>query len=90
MFEFSVQSGPLKITIVAETAYDAALEAVRWWGRRTSRGHRRSLDELLAVRQVGSRSQERFPAFDLLAEAEDEPAESAWDRLLDLAVANNN
>lgn len=90
MFEFSVQSGPLKITIVAETAYDAALEAVRWWGRRTSRGHRRSLEEVLAVREVGSRSQQRFATFNLLAKADDESAESAWDRLIDLAVANNN
>jgi hypothetical protein len=90
MFEFSVQSGPLKITVVAETAYDAAVEAVRWWGRRTSRTHRRSLDELLAVCQVGSRSQQRFPTFNLLHEAENESAENAWDRLLDLAVANSN
>jgi hypothetical protein len=94
MFEFQVQSGPLKITIVAETAYDAALEAVRWWGRRTAGGasnHRRTLEEILSVRQRGrSASDERFPTFNLLAEAEGEPAESAWDRLLDLAIANNN
>lgn len=94
MFEYSVQSGPLKITIVAETAYDAALEAVRWWGRRTKGGdttHRRALEEILAVRERGQRSsEERFPTFNLLAEAEGEAPENAWDRLLDLAVANNN
>ena len=77
MFEYSVQSGPLKITIVAETTYDAALEAVRWWGRRTSRGHRRSLDEVLAVREPGSRSSERFATFNLLAEADNESPETA-------------
>lgn len=90
MFEYSVQSGPLKITIVAETAYDAAVEAVRWWGRRARQNHRRALDEVLAVRERGQRIPERFPTFNLLAEAEGEPAESAWDRLMDLAVANSN
>ena len=55
MYEYSVQSGPLKITIVAETAYDAAVEAVRWWGRRAKRNHRRALDEVLAVRERGQR-----------------------------------
>lgn len=90
MHEFTVQSGPLKITIVAETAYDAAVEAVRWWGRRAARNHRRSLEEVLAVRQLGQRAAERFPTFNLLAEAEAESPESAWDRLIDLAVANSN
>jgi hypothetical protein len=90
MFEYSVQSGPLKITIVAETAYDAAVEAVRWWGRRAKQNHRCSLDEVLAVRERGQRSAERFPTFNLLAEAEGQAAETAWDRLIDLAVANSN
>jgi hypothetical protein len=90
MFEYSVQSGPLKITIVAETAYDAALEAVRWWGRRSAGNHRRSLEEVLAVSERGRRRWERFPTFNLMAEAEQEPAETAWDRLIDLAVANSN
>jgi hypothetical protein len=93
MFEYTVKSGPLKITIVAETAYDAALEAVRWWGRRTQRhaaDHRRALEEMLAVRQRGARQEERFPSFNLLAEAEGESAEMAWDRLIDLAIANQN
>jgi hypothetical protein len=93
MFEYTVQSGPLKITIVAETAYDAALEAVRWWGRRTAgrrNAHRRSLDEVLSVREQGRRSLERFPTFNLLAEAEQEAPELAWDRLIDLALAHNN
>jgi len=90
MSEYSVQSGPLKITIVAETAYDAALEAVRWWGRRTRQNHRRALDEILAVRERRERTAERFPTFNLLAEAEGQSAETAWDRLIDLAIANNN
>jgi hypothetical protein len=90
MSEYSVQSGPLKITIVAETAYDAALEAVRWWGRRARQNHRRALDEILAVRERGQRISESFPTFNLLAEAEGEPAETAWDRLIDLTIANNN
>jgi hypothetical protein len=94
MTQYNVQSGPLKITIIAETAYDAALEAVRWWGRRTSgkaASHRRALEEILAVRERGQRTrEERFPTFNLLAEAEGEVPENAWDRLVDLAIANNN
>lgn len=95
MLEFNVKSGPLKITIVAETAYDAALEAVRWWGRRIPNSqakHRRSLDEVIQVRERdGSRiSEERFPTFNLVAESEDEAPEAAWDRLIDLAIASSN
>ncbi len=52
MYEYHIQSGPLKITLVAETAYDAAVEAVRWWGRRTSQfaNHRRNLEAEIQVR----------------------------------------
>lgn len=95
MFEYRVESGPLKITVVAETAYDAAVEAVRWWGHRTQRGangHRESLDAALLVRgrEGTTPVRERFPTFNLLAEAEGEAPESAWDRLLDLVAANPN
>jgi len=94
MFEFQVQSGPLKITIVAETAYDAAVEAVRWWGRRTggNGSHRRSLEADVIVRpRYESRMwRESFATFNLLAESEDRSPEHEWDRLIDLAVANNN
>ena len=98
MNEFHVQSGPLKITIVAETAYDAALEAVRWWGRGTQvsqSGHRRMLEEMLSVRSRSSgpksrTSEERFPTFNLLADDAGETPENAWNRLIDLAIANNN
>ena len=96
MFEYQVQSGPLKITLVAETAYDAAVEAVRWWGYRTARGtaaaHRRALEAELFVRGTagGNRIQERFSTFNLLAESEGQSAEVAWEQLIDLAIAHRN
>jgi hypothetical protein len=94
MYEYRIQSGPLSITLVAETAYDAAVEAVRWWGRRvgSQEDHRRSLEPFIQVRggSGAQRSSERFPTFNLLAEAEGEAPEDAWERLLRLAVANNN
>ncbi len=96
MFEYQVQSGPLKITLVAETAYDAAVEAVRWWGRRTARGtsaaHRRTLEAELTVRsnEGGQRVRERFPTFNLLAESEGQVPEVAWEQLMELAIAQPN
>ena len=96
MFKYQVQSGPLKITLVAETAYDAALEAVRWWGRRTIKlregEHRQSLDADLTVqgREGSMKVRDRFATFNLLAEADGNAPEDAWEKLIDLAVANNN
>jgi hypothetical protein len=94
MYEYRIQSGPLKITLVAETAYDAAVEAVRWWGRRTSpvQNHRRALEAEINVRgrEGSARVCERFATFNLLAESEGEAPEMAWEKLLDLAVANSN
>lgn len=94
MYEYHIQSGPLKITLVAETAYDAAVEAVRWWGRRTTQvaNHRRNLEAEIQVRgrEGSARIRERFATFNLLAEADGEAPEIAWEQLLDLAVANQN
>jgi hypothetical protein len=96
MFKYQVQSGPLKITLVAETSYDAAVEAVRWWGERVQQmhgnSHRQALAEDLIVRgQEGSnRVFDRFATFNLLAEAAGQTPEEAWEKLIDATVANWN
>src|SRR4030095_11597151 len=55
MKRYLVQSGPLKIMIAAASAYDAALEAVRWWdddhaAATGDAAHRASLDAVIEVR----------------------------------------
>ena len=96
MFKYQVQSGPLKITLVAETSYDAAVEAVRWWGQRVEKmhgdDHRQSLEADLIVRgrEGSSRVFDRFATFNLLAEAEGQAPEDAWEKLIDSAVAHRN
>jgi hypothetical protein len=86
MKQYLVQSGPLKLTIVADSAYDAALEAVRWWDdpqpSAGESGHRASLDAVIEVRpQQTSRPARRFPTFNLLARASGESPARAWERL---------
>jgi hypothetical protein len=94
---YSVESGPLKITIFADTAYEAALEAVRWWdaGQAVSTpeetAHRAALDAAVEVRKTGvNRICRMFPTFNLLARASGETASEAWDRLLRQRVAGSN
>ncbi|MEX2175921.1 MAG: hypothetical protein WD872_16285 [Pirellulaceae bacterium] len=88
MKNYFVQSGPLKITIVAESAYDAALEAVRWWDEGlvpTAKGadHRANLDAAIEVRPSrGSRMSRMYPTFSLLARSAGESPAQAWERIL--------
>lgn len=95
MKSYFVQSGPLKITIVAPTAYDAAIEAVQWWGtgreEQSAADHRRNLSEQIEVRRGRKgRLAKRFPTFNLLAQAEGESASQAWERLLQEKVGGAN
>jgi hypothetical protein len=96
MKQYLVQSGPLKITIVADSAYDAALEAVRWWEDPQPRaageaGHRAHLDAVIEVRpKRTSRPARRFPTFNLLARASGESPARAWERLLREKVGQVN
>jgi hypothetical protein len=96
MQRYQVVSGPLKVTLVAETAYDAAVEAVNWWGRRVSAAHsadhRRQLEAEMQVRgrEGNHRIHARFATFNVIAATEHESTESAWNRLLDSAVAHHN
>ena len=95
MKNYVVLSGPLNITIVAPTAYEAALEAVQWWGEghlpAAEADHRQNLAELIEVRadQPGSRLK-RFPTFNLLALSRGESAGAAWERLLQTQVGRVN
>jgi hypothetical protein len=90
MHTYFVQSGPLKITIVADTAYDAALEAIRWWDagdavadNQSEARHRQCLDPAVEVRpDPKSRISRRFATFNLLARAAGESPSAAWERLL--------
>jgi hypothetical protein len=95
MKSYFVQSGPLKITIVAPSAYDAAIEAVQWWGEGQSpdagADHRRNLEEQVEVRPGRhSRQAKRFATFNLLARAEGEIPSQAWERLLQQSVCGPN
>ncbi len=99
MHEFSVQTGNLKITIIAESARDAALEAVQVWeacssddNRATSdAAHRAQLDPLTIVRQADRRGLERrFPTFNLLAYSHHESPQVAWERVLRGSVGGVN
>ena len=99
MREFTVQSGKLKITIVAESARAAALEAVQVWKACSSvdkqaprdAAHRANLDSLTTVKRGSRRGPElRFATFNLLAESHGESASAAWDRLLRQCVSGVN
>jgi hypothetical protein len=96
MKRYLVQSGPLKITIVATSAYDAALEAVRWWDDAQSpadgeASHRASLDAVIEVRiRSAGRPARLFPTFNLLARALGESPAKAWERVLRERVGQLN
>lgn len=96
MHSYFVQSGPLKITIVAESAYDAAVEAVKWWDNVDAppvrdADHRASLDAVTEVRSARSQRPSRlFPTFNLLARAAGESPSQAWERVLQQHVGQVN
>jgi hypothetical protein len=101
MQSYEVQSGPLKIFILAETAYDAALEAVRWWDdsasqERSGAEHRASLDPAVEVRMAdgparrSSRIPRTFPTVNLLARAAGHSRSEVWSRLLREKVGSLN
>ena len=96
MKRYIVQSGPLKVAIVAESAYDAALEAVRWWDDAQSLAdreatHRANLDAVVEVRASrANRPSRLFPTFNLLARAAGESPARAWERVLREQVGQVN
>jgi hypothetical protein len=100
MHRYLVQSGPLKITIAAPSAYEAALEAVRWWDDRrdpplppshSDASHRAQLDAAIEVRsRRTSRVPRVFPTFKLLARASGQSQSQAWERVLRKRVGSDN
>lgn len=94
MVKYFVQSGPLKVVVIAEDAHDAALESVSWWGTRDRRSgeaaHRRDLAEDVWVSRSGfNRGGDRFTTFELLARLNNQVSEHAWDQLLQRACMDN-
>ncbi len=92
MHRYLVQSGPLSITLAAPSAYEAALEAVRWWDDRQDGPIPKSRDaahraQLAAETEVSrprsSRVTRVFPTFKLLARATGQSQSQAWQRVLD-------
>jgi hypothetical protein len=94
MKSYTIQSGPLKVTIVAPTAYEAALEAVRLWEveeESSEAAHRANLDAVLEVRQRQSHRPARlFPTFNLLARARGQSPSQAWEQVLRSHIGQNN
>ena len=96
MKRYLLQSGPLRVNIVAVSAYDAALEAVRWWDDASlpaapDAAHRSNLDAVIEVRvSRTSRPPRLFPTIRLLARAAGESPSQAWERVLRQHVAGAN
>jgi hypothetical protein len=98
MNEFNVQTGNFKITVVAESAIDAAMEAVQIWEAlqpgsqpgQVDAAHRANLDPLTVVRPADRRGVERrFPTFNLLAYSHRESPSQAWERVLSGRISVN-
>ncbi len=95
MTQYVVHSGPLTVVISAQTAYDAAIEALQWWGDspviEAGKDHRLCLDAELNVSRVGSqRRGARFSTFELLALSRNEVPHQAWQRWLGDLMDNAN
>ena len=102
MAKFVVKSGAFRVILVADEAYEAATEAVRWWGETAMDALRDSSMESLFVRQgqrlgheirvssqePGARTQ-RFSTFSVVAHVKQESVETAWEKLLREAASNN-
>jgi hypothetical protein len=93
MTEYVVQSGSLKIVLLAETALEAAIEAVLQWGsgdRMNNDAHRSGFAERIVVRKGVHGGSRQFPTFNVLAYASGESASEAWQRVLTKNVGGLN
>lgn len=92
MAKYVVYSGKLTVVVLAETAYDAAVEALQWWGDRAleenaGRDGAQALEPELTVQRVGStRRGARFATFEMLACARGEEVQVAWRKRLEALV----
>jgi hypothetical protein len=93
--KYSVQSGPMKITVHSTSPLEAAMESLAWWGERdvavANGEHRHSLDAAVEVKSLegGRRRVQRFPTFSLLAEIAGRSPQQAWNELLDRLSSQN-
>jgi hypothetical protein len=94
MKEYVVQSGPLKITVIADCPREAALEAVACW---SGRGEGEmppqrpgGMQPELVVRRRGRRMLRHFSAVRLLALVRGQSVTATWKQLLQRAVAAPN
>jgi len=101
MHEFTVTTGNLKITLVAESSRDAALEAVQIWEAcslaemqaQRDAAHRANLAPLTSVKRNGTKqryNERRFATFNLLATVHGESASTAWERVLQSQLGGLN
>lgn len=95
MKEYVVQSGLLKITIVADCPRDAALEAVACWQDREVRPsfttpRAAGIEPELAVRRRGQRVVRYFSAVRMLAQLRGQNLSETWKQLLSRTLAAPN
>ena len=92
MTEYVVQSGSLKIVLIAETPLEAAIEAVLRWGQGEADSadqHRAGFAERIVVQRGPRGGLRQFSTFNVLAYARGESASHAWQRLLERNVSLN-
>jgi hypothetical protein len=94
MKEYVVQSGPLRITVIADCPREAALEAVACWHGRcaeeASPQRPGGMQPELVVRRRGRRVLRHFSAVRLLALVRGQSVTATWKQLLRRAVASPN
>ena len=98
MKEYVVQSGPLKITVIADCPRDAALEAVTCWSgcnqealpQQTLPQRPGGVQPELVVRRRGYRVARYFSAVRMLARIRGQSVSTTWKQLLRSAAAAPN
>ena len=92
MHEYVVQSGPLKITIVADCPREAAVEAIACWEDRDPNPAERPafIAPELSVRRRGHRVLRHFSAVRMLAQLRQQTLEETWKDVLSRRIASVN
>ena len=92
MQEYVVQSGPLKITIIADCPREAAQQAVACWQDRQDSSARRPsfLDPEVSVRRRGHRVLRHFSAVRMLARFRGQSLTETWKEVIAQRVTSIN
>ena len=95
MKEYVVQSGGLKITVIADCPREAALEAIACWQGQPQPAQPASarpggVPPELVVRRRGRRLMRHFSAVRMLAQWRGESVTATWKQLLQQAVSSPN